>query len=395
MNMDIFQTNTPWAFWQCQPSPAEPIWHDAILAALPILELTPPPASVDVVFEQTLGEGRFGPNRWTLKPSRRLYYMLKPFLPRGVITRLKRLNSRRAKTNFPLHWPVEDRYVRFLWEVMYQVLLRADQEEITYRRFWPSSANFAFVLTHDIENLDGQRFSGHLADLEERMGFRSSFNFVPERYPLDYGLMDELRARGFEVGVHGLNHDGKLFNSKKVFEQHAKHINEYLREFRAVGFRSPLMHRNPEWLQMLDLEYDLSFFDTDPFEPMPGGTMSIWPFFIGRFVELPYTLVQDSTLAFTLEETTPKIWLEKLSFIQQHQGMAMLNSHPDYLLQPEVLRLYQTFLQEVKEAGNYWNPLPRQVARWWRLRTQDLSSQDLPPLSNGTIYLENDCIRLY
>ena len=31
-------------------------------------------------------------------------------------------------------------------------------------------------------------------------------------------------------------------------------------------------------MQALEIEYDLSFFDTDPCEPIPGGTMSIWPF---------------------------------------------------------------------------------------------------------------------
>ena len=45
-------------------------------------------------------------------------------------------------------------------------------------------------------------------------------------------------------------------------------------------------------MRHLEIEYDLSFFDTDPFEPIPGGTMSIWPFFIGHFVELPYTLAR-------------------------------------------------------------------------------------------------------
>jgi hypothetical protein len=43
----------------------------------------------------------------------------------------------------------------------------------------------------------------------------------------------------------------------------------------------------PEWLQALDIPYDLPFFDTDPYEPMPGGTKSICPFTLGWFVELP------------------------------------------------------------------------------------------------------------
>ena len=82
-------------------------------------------------------------------------------------------------------------------------------------------------------------------------------------------------------------------------------------EFGAVGFRAPLTIRNPEWMQALNIEYDLSFFDTDPFEPIPGGTMSIWPFFTGHFVELPYTLVQDYTLVSVLGEDYPKNMVRK------------------------------------------------------------------------------------
>ena len=66
-----------------------------------------------------------------------------------------------------------------------------------------------------------------------------------------------------------------------------------------------------------EIEYDLSFFDTDPFEPLPGGTMSIWPFAIGRFLERHYALPQDFTLTALPGETTPRLWLEKVDFIER------------------------------------------------------------------------------
>jgi peptidoglycan/xylan/chitin deacetylase (PgdA/CDA1 family) len=213
-----------------------------------------------------------------------------------------------------------------------------------------------------------------VADLEESLGFRSSFNFVPEGYPLDMDLIEELRQRGFEIGVHGLTHDGKLFNSRAKFERSAEKINGYLRDLGAVGFRAPLTIRHPEWMQALNIEYDLSFFDTDPFEPIPGGTMSIWPFFIGHFVELPYTLVQDYTLTSILQETSPRIWLEKIDFIQAHRGMALVNTHPDYLQNKTTRCIYHEFLQNIKERQDSWNALPRDVAAWWRARTSSSPS---------------------
>jgi hypothetical protein len=43
-------------------------------------------------------------------------------------------------------------------------------------------------------------------------GFRSSFNFIPEGdYRVSRELRDELTRNGFEVGVHDLHHDGKLY----------------------------------------------------------------------------------------------------------------------------------------------------------------------------------------
>ena len=162
---------------------------------------------------------------------------------------------------------------------MRQLLVESGKEAVSYKSFWPNKNQFAFILTHDVETAEGQAFVRRVADMEENLGFRSSFNFVLERYPLDFKLIEELKVRGFEVGCHGLKHDGKLFSTKKEFIKRAAIINQHLREYGIVGFRAPLTHRNPEWMQALEIKYDLSFFDTDPFEPIPGGVMSIWPIF--------------------------------------------------------------------------------------------------------------------
>jgi hypothetical protein len=300
-------------------------------------------------------------------------------LPRGFTRLLRRVQRSRAQADFPLGWPIEDRYVRFLWEVLSQVSLLSGHPDLMYRSLWPEEYRYAFTLTHDIDTAEGQAYASAVADLEESLGFRSSFYFVPERYPLDFRLIENLRKRGFEIGIHGLKHDGKLYNSHAKFTRRAKRINAYIQELQAVGFRSPLMMRNPEWLQQLEIEYDLSFFDTDPFEPIPGGAMSIWPFIIGRFVELPYTLVQDHTLTVILGEKSPRLWLEKVDFIEKYRGIALVNSHPDYLLVPLNRQIYTDFLQSMKSRQGYWQALPREVARWWRARldTQPGSSDML------------------
>lgn len=252
---------------------------------------------------------------------------------------------------------------------------------------WPDGKKFAFVITHDVEGPDGLAKCRQLMQLEKDLGYKSSFNFVPEGdYAVSRELRDELVENGFEVGVHDLHHDGHLYRSREIFSENAKLINHYLKEWNAAGFRAGFMLHNLEWLHDLNIAYDASTFDTDPFEPQPDGVNTIFPFWIpapasnsdakNGYVELPYTLVQDSTLFLSLQESTPEIWLKKLDWIAAHGGMALVNVHPDYLRFPGEPQSERTFpidhyvrlLRHLKEkySGVYWHLLPHELAKWYR-----------------------------
>lgn len=371
---NLYVANTSAAFWQLlvEPGISSAEWADAVQLAASILPREDRLAGVDNddLISAVLSEKIFGPQHWQLGWAKRLYYQLKPLLPRHVGILLRQRYRQQQETQFALGWPTEDRYVRFQFNCAANVLHRRGLDTAPYVNFWPNGHRFAFALTHDVESEQGHAFVENVANLEESLGFRSVFNFVPERYPVDRGLLSALKQRGFEVGVHGLKHDGKLFFSEHIFRRRATKINQYLREWGAVGFRSPYMHRNPEWLQALKVEYDLSFFDTDPYEPMPGGTMSIWPFMLGSFVELPYTLVQDHTLMVILHAGSPRLWLDKVDFVEQWHGLVLVNVHPDYLLKREHLTIYKDFLSAMKERENCWHDLPRNMASWWKQRAQ-------------------------
>jgi hypothetical protein len=327
----------------------------------------------DALISFYLGEEQFGENRYRLSALKKAYYHIKPILVQSsaIHSGIKCYSTGRMASRFPLRWPIEDRFVNFLLQCMLQA------KNGVFPDFWPEKKEFAFVVTHDVETERGLGKVLHLAEVEKAAGIRSCFNIVPERYPIDDGIIQELKNQGFEVGVHGLTHDGKLYFCKKVFNQRAARINHYLGKWGAGGFRSPLTHRNPRWMQALDIQYDSSFFDTDPYEPMPGGVMSIWPYFIGHFVELPYTLPQDSTLFTSLGQTTIDIWKQKLDWIVKNRGMALINVHPDYIdfnaggifksssgMYP--LRLYTELLEYVKEKANCWYALPGEIAAYWR-----------------------------
>jgi hypothetical protein len=149
-------------------------------------------------------------------------------------------------------------------------------------------------------------------------------------------------------------------------------------------------------MQMLDIEYDSSCFDTDPFQAMPGGIGSLWPLVTGRFVELPYTLPQDHTLLIGLGETTDRIWTEKLSMIARWSGMALMLTHPDYLDTVERRELYRGFLTKVRDANGYWHALPRDVARWWRTREdQDIIESGVSNISHSTVHVADLAVGRY
>jgi glycosyltransferase involved in cell wall biosynthesis len=242
---------------------------------------------------------------------------------------------------------------------------------------WPNNKKFAFVLTHDAEGQKGLDRCQELAEMEMSLGFRSSFNFVPEgEYATPRSLRDFLTTDGFEVGVHDFRHDGKLYRSRINFNRHAQKINQYLREWGAVGFRSAFMLHNFDWLRDLNILYDASGFDTDPFEPQPDGVNTIFPFWVERYngsgyVELPYTLAQDSTLFLLLRHSGIDTWIEKLDWVARHGGLALVNVHPDYVSFNDCrqsaeysAKLYQSLLEYVSKRYQHeaWFALPKDVA---------------------------------
>lgn len=224
----------------------------------------------------------------------------------------------------------------------------------------------AVVLTHDVEEQQGFNFIPEVLELEEKYGFKSSWNIVPYKYKIDEGIIRLIKESGHEIGIHGYNHDGKLYYSEKIFDERVPYINEALKRYGAVGFRSPMVHRNLFWLQKLDIEYDASCFDYDPFQPFPGGTGSIWPFIAGKFVELPYTLPQDHTMFYVLKQKDISIWKNKADWVAKNKGVILFITHPDYLKERKHMEMYEELLKYLKTFENAWYCLPKEIAKFWR-----------------------------
>ncbi len=304
----------------------------------------------------------------------KIYYRVKPFVPQTLRTAVRRRFAQRLRDRVQETWPI----------------MPGSEQPPEDWRGWPEEKKFAFVLSHDVEGENGLNKCRQLMEIEMELGFRSSFNFIPEGdYRVPRELREELTRNGFEVGVHDLQHDGRLYQSRREFRQKAARINHYVHEWGASGFRSGFMLHNLNWLHDLEIQYDASTFDTDPFEPQPEGRNTIFPFWVSSavgltngssnapsnrgYIELPYTLPQDSTLFLLLQEKNEEIWTRKVDWIAAHGGMVLLDTHPDYMAFGDgrqksteyPVELYARFLRHVREKfkGQYWHVLPREVAR--------------------------------
>ncbi len=304
----------------------------------------------------------------------RLYNIIKPLLPRQFQIFMRRKRANLILNRYESVWPIDE---------------IAGRKPDSWQG-WPASKKFALVLTHDVESAAGQDKVLDIMKMERELGFRSAFYFVPEAYEISQHILEELHRNGFETGLHGLKHDGKLYFSRSIFRRRAKQINRYIAEWKASGFRSPCMHHNLPWLHDLNVEYDASTYDTDPFEPMGGGVKTIFPFIVGdtktdrSFVELPYTLPQDFLLFVLMQQTGIDIWQKKLEWISRQEGMALIITHPDYMKfnngtpgnEEYPAEYYRNFLEHIKKTyeDQYWQPTPGEVARFWR--EQNLKIKD-------------------
>jgi peptidoglycan/xylan/chitin deacetylase (PgdA/CDA1 family) len=296
------------------------------------------------------------------------YYLAKPLIPRRAQLAARRVYARRQARRAQLGWPIEPALVHELHRRLREESDRRGGEAVPFVNFWPDRKRFAFVLTHDVEGPAGLANIERVLELERRHGLRSAWNLVAEDYEIPSGLFERLRAAGCEIALHGVTHDGSLFASRREFEAQLPRIERYLREWGAVGFRSPATHRNAAWMPELGCLYDSSFPDTDPFEPQAGGCRSILPFFLGELVELPITLPQDHTLFEILRVRSSELWIGKCRWLIAARGLVNVLVHPDYVIGRERLDLYDQLLSYLAAQSDGWHALPRDVASWWRAR---------------------------
>lgn len=295
----------------------------------------------------------------------KFYYNLKPLIPRPIQIYLRRQIARVRRKHYSTVWPIME---------------KAGSLPEGWKG-WPDNKRFALAILHDVDTIQGLSKSLRLLELDINLGLTASFNFVAEDYNVPHWYLKKIKDSGFEVGLHGLTHDARLFLSREKFDKARGKIKYYLDLWGAAGFVAPSMICNQKWLTEFDIKWACSSFDTDPFEPQRQDVHTIFPFYVrgseidNGYIEIPYTLPQDHCLFVILREQDNRIWKRKIDWIAQKGGLAMLNVHPDYInfenrwaLDNYPVNLYVDLINYIKEKyeGQYWLALPREVAQFWR-----------------------------
>jgi hypothetical protein len=253
-------------------------------------------------------------------------------------------------------------------------------EKLPFIWFWPDGASSCVIVTHDVETKAGAAFVPRLMDLDDEFDIKSSFQVVPQKqYPVSKGFLNEIKSRGFELNVQDLNHDGNLFDNREKFFKRAQAINRYVREYEAHGFRAGRMYRNADWLDALEISYDMSIPNVAHLDAQRGGCCTVFPYFIGRILELPVTTIQDYSLFHILNTYSPELWKTQIGIIRKKHGLASFIIHPDYIVNTKAQDVYRALLTHLtvsRDQERVWIPLPEDVNRWWRERNQMNLVQD-------------------
>ncbi|MGH9352544.1 MAG: hypothetical protein ACRD2G_10345 [Terriglobia bacterium] len=305
---------------------------------------------------------------------RKAYYRLRPLLGVSARRHLQKVRLRGwQEISFPA-WPVDTTVERIHQKLLALSLRAQGLEKIPFIWFWPEGLSSCAIMTHDIESSSGRDFCSRLMDLDESFGFYSAFQVVPEnRYSVPKGFLNEIASRGFEVNIHDLKHDGRLYADRAEFQRRAKRINDYAREYGAQGFRSGILYRNADWYDAFEFSYDMSLPNVAHLDPQRGGCCTVMPYFIGKLVELPLTCTQDYTLFHILGDYSIDLWKKQIALIRENHGLLSFIVHPDYVIEPRAQEAYKEllgYLAQLREKENIWTALPRDVAAWWRERSR-------------------------
>ncbi len=315
--------NDAFSFWKLPDN-----WRSALARSIPQSATV----AERFLFQKYLEDDR-EPCRTQREARQRFRNLIPGLMQRRGRTRAAHLSLRR---DFP-SWPCESALLDYWRQWLRGALTALHLKDGWHIGFWPAGAQCSIALLHDIESREGFTRIEGIAKLEEKYGFRSAWNLVLAQNQVDWSAVNALKERGFEFGT---------FSRKRTGQP-------------ACGDRGASAY---------EFDFDSSFADTDPHQAHPGGTCSVFPFFLPDLVELPYTLEQDRTFVRILRRSPLPIWMLKARWVSAVGGMILVRTDPSCIGTENYLPVYERLLDNLNRIDRAWRALPSEAAAWWRRR---------------------------
>lgn len=237
---------------------------------------------------------------------------------------------------------------------------------LTPRRTGPTPV----LLSHDLDSAEGlTNLVRWFLDLEESVGARSTNYVVPCAFPLDHGLLEEVQARGHEVGVHGYDHSNTTAFANPAERRRRLEAAGPLRQrYGAAGYRAPSLLRTPGLLGDLAAlyHYDSSIPTSGGLFPIPNnGCASARPFVVAGIAEVPLSMPRDGSLRFLgySPGQIVELWVDCARRIARSGGVVVILTHCErqFSGNPPMLAAYRRFLEFVAGSDQFAWSTPAEV----------------------------------
>jgi peptidoglycan/xylan/chitin deacetylase (PgdA/CDA1 family) len=225
----------------------------------------------------------------------------------------------------------------------------------------PPASPAPVVVTHDIDSPEGlTQLVKQFLSVEESVGARSTSYLVPCAWPIDYGLVDDMIARGHTAGVHGCDHSNRTpFAPAEERRRRLDAGRRFAERYPVNGYRAPSLLRTRALLRDVGARYryDSSIPTSGGLFPTPNnGCATARPFRVEGVVELPITLPRDGSLRFLgcSPDEILRTWIDCAELIARSRGVVVLLTHCErrFTGHPAMFRTYCRFLEYLRNQAD-------------------------------------------
>src|SRR3989339_192148 len=210
------------------------------------------------------------------------------------------------------------------------------------------------ILSHDIDTGEGFDWVLPIAEVEESLGFRSTWNIVTGEYGIRGDILEKLVSKGHSIGWHELIHDNKFpFLDRGEMDARISESMWFIEKYKVKGFRSPSYLFTSNMFESLKnvFSYDSSRLDYDDISRnSPRGCCCPYPFLLeSGLLEIPVTIPFE--MPFLKKQYHTGYWNDKIDFLIKNNALLHVNTHPDphYSGNDNMIAEYAVMLKSIKE----------------------------------------------